>query len=71
MKTPMQSAFDRIELMRGFDKDSVHWQMFKQNYLEREKKALKDSFYEGMKCYPFDPNLGRAEIWFNETFKNE
>jgi hypothetical protein len=37
---------------------------------EMFKDQIMDAFYEGMNCQNFDPNKGRAEIYYNETFKN-
>jgi hypothetical protein len=36
-----------------------------------EKQQIMDAFYEGMNCQNFDPNKGRAEIYYNETFKTK
>jgi hypothetical protein len=36
---------------------------------EMEKEQMIDAFVEGMRCQNFDPNRGRAEQYFNETFK--
>jgi hypothetical protein len=36
---------------------------------EIEKEQMIDAFVEGMRCQNFDPNRGRAEQYFNETFK--
>ena len=38
---------------------------------EMEKQQIIDAFYDGMNCQNFDPNKGRAEIYYNETFKSE
>ena len=35
---------------------------------ELEKEQIIDTFVEGMRCQNFDPNKGRAEIYYNETF---
>jgi hypothetical protein len=35
---------------------------------ELEKQQIMDTFVEGMSCQNFDPNKGRAEIYYNETF---
>jgi hypothetical protein len=35
------------------------------------KQQIMDAFYEGMNCQNFDPNKGRSEIYYNETFKNK
>jgi hypothetical protein len=34
-----------------------------------EKEQMIGAFTEGMRCQNFDPNRGRAEQYFNETFK--
>ena len=38
---------------------------------EMFKNQIMDAFYDGMNCQNFDPNKGRAEIYYNETFKSE
>jgi len=35
---------------------------------EMFKEQIMDTFVEGMSCQNFDPNKGRAEIYYNETF---
>ena len=40
MKTPMELALARIELMKDIKPDSIHWQMFKDNYIEMEKQQM-------------------------------
>ncbi len=37
MKTAMELALARIELMKDISPDSIHWQMFKENYIQQEK----------------------------------
>jgi hypothetical protein len=37
---------------------------------ELEKQQIMDTFVEGMRCQNFDPNKGRAEIYYNETYNN-
>jgi hypothetical protein len=34
-----------------------------------EREQMISAFSEGMRCQNFDPNRGRAEQYFNETFK--
>jgi hypothetical protein len=38
---------------------------------ELEKQQTMDTFVEGMSCQIFDPNKGRAEIYYNETFNTK
>ena len=35
---------------------------------ELEKEQIMDTFVEGMRCQNFDPNKGRAEIYYKQTF---
>jgi hypothetical protein len=35
------------------------------------KQQIMDAFYEGMNCQNFDPNKGRSEQYYNETFKTK
>ena len=37
MKTPMELALARIEMLY-IEKDSVHWEMFKNDCMEKEKE---------------------------------
>ena len=46
MKTPMELAFARIELMKNIDADSIHWQMFKDNYIHMEQLMMVDKQIE-------------------------
>ena len=46
MKTPMELALARIELMKDISPDSIHWQMFKDHYLEMEKQNIIDAVLE-------------------------
>jgi len=45
-----------------------------KNVVEQAEEMFKDqimnAFYEGMNCQTFSPNKRRAEIYYNETFKN-
>jgi hypothetical protein len=46
MKTPMELALARIELMKDISPDSIHWQMFKDNYIHLEKLMMIDKQIE-------------------------
>lgn len=39
-----------------------------ESMLEKEKVTIQRAFYEGMLCQRFDSNMGRAEMYYNETF---
>lgn len=59
-KLPMHIEWDRcyqaIEMV------------IENNYLQMEKEQIVDAFYEGMQANAFDPNKGRALIYYNETY---
>ena len=65
-KTAMELALARIELMRDIRPDSIHWEMFKQNYIEMEKQQIINSWMAN------DNPLQRlaAEKYYNETYKS-
>jgi hypothetical protein len=62
MKTPMELALARIELMKDIKPDSIHWQMFKDNYIEMEKQQMLASSISGSKGNSF-------EEYYNQTYK--
>lgn len=35
---------------------------------QMEKQQIVDTFYEGMQANTFDPNKGRALMYYNETY---
>ena len=67
MKTALTLAFQRIELMKDIKTDSIHWEMFKRNYLEMEKNQTIDF------AYGCTHNVGREdiEIHYNETYTDD
>ena len=64
MKTAMELALSRIELMKDIRPDSIHWEMFKQNYMEMEKQQIINAWIAN------DNPLQRlaAEKYYNETY---
>lgn len=42
-----------------------------EQMVDEEKEVVQNAFYAGMLCQRFDPNMGRAEMYYNETFNNE
>ena len=63
-KTAMELALARIELMKDIRPDSIHWEMFKQNYVEMEKQQIINAWMAN------DNPLQRlaAEKYYNETY---
>ena len=46
MKTAMSLALARIEMLY-IEKDSVHWEMFKNDCMEKEKEQIIDAYEDG------------------------
>jgi hypothetical protein len=42
-----------------------------ENMINEEKEVVQNAFYAGMRCQPFDPNMGTAEMWYNTTFNTK
>jgi hypothetical protein len=63
-KTAMELALARIELMKDIRPDSIHWEMFKQNYVEMEKQQIINALMDN------NNSLQRmdAEKYYNETY---
>ena len=79
MKTPMQELVDELYKLSETHVNDLEeerdWKsglrtaaVIAESMLEKEKEAIQQAFYEGMSCQRFDPNMGRAEIYYNENF---
>ena len=73
MKTAMELALARIELMKTINADSVHWQMFKDNYLEKEKEQIIDAMEKTamyVSAASLDKEIGKMtfEDLYNQTY---
>jgi len=73
MKTPMQELIDWIN-----DYQTEATTIYKsavtakaKELLKKEKKAIQQAFHEGMFCQRFDPNMGRAKMYYDETFNTK
>jgi len=70
MKTVMELALARIELMKDINPNSVHWEMFKNDCMEKEKEQIIDftnSFYND--CITEGESLKQsAEEYYNKTY---
>lgn len=42
----------------------------KEFFLVMEQRQIMDAVYAGMQAAPFDPNMGRAELYYNELYEN-
>jgi hypothetical protein len=68
MKTAMEMALARIEMLY-IEKDSVHWEMFKNDCMEKEKEQIENAYY-GL---PADndallPKDNKAEQYYKQTY---
>jgi hypothetical protein len=79
MKTPMQKLTSELhKIGEEHVDDSPEDYEYKaglqtaaiiaENMINEEKEVIQNAFYEGMLCQPFDPNMGRAEMYYNTTF---
>ena len=78
MKTPMELALARIELMKDISPDSIHWEMFKNDCIEREKiqvinfhvMLMKKGLEQENNVTKWDYNLLKyeAEHYYNQTY---
>ena len=63
MKTPMAFALARIEMLY-IEKDSVHWEMFKNDCMGKEKEQMIDF------AYGCTQHISREDIeeYYNKTY---
>lgn len=67
------------EVWDMIDHEGLDWQSFANGWIQGRldlakeettfKEAIQQAFYEGMLCQGFDPNMGRAEMYYNEVYK--
>jgi hypothetical protein len=74
MKTPIQELIQALKSYANTDLDNQEmWMLVAEDaerLLEKEKSTIQQAFYEGMLCQGFDPNMGRAETYYNNVYKN-
>ena len=72
----MGLALARIEMLY-IEKDSVHWEMFKNDCMEKEKKQIVESFEDGYKSCDIDEafdinrKLASGEQYYNQKYQNK
>jgi len=71
MKTAMSLALARIEMLYG-KKDDIHWEMFKNDCMEKEKEQMIDFALQMHKIdlskTGTDILLDEAEQYYNQTY---
>ena len=65
MKTAMQLALARIEMLY-IEKDSIHWGMFKNDCMEKEKEQIIEAYSKGYGDGVQEPNPN--DEYYNQTY---
>lgn len=74
MKTAMEIALARIELMRSISPDSVHWEVFKKECMAKEKEQIIEAFEYGQINVNEDGCLTEengAEMYYKKTYNQK
>jgi hypothetical protein len=68
MKTAMELALARIEMLY-IEKDSIHWEMFKNDCMEKEKKQIIKAHIDGFDHIVVDfKKQEYAKEYYNQTY---
>ena len=74
MKTAMELVLNRLGMLLQKE-DSIHWDLFKQTYIEMEKKQIIDAFIHAYLIGEDDISIGDANVasekYYNEKFKKD
>jgi hypothetical protein len=65
MKTAMSLALARIEMLYG-NKDDIHWEMFKNDCMEKEKEQICNAYTDGL-----EGSYIGAEQYYNQTYNQK
>jgi hypothetical protein len=73
MKTAMELALARIELMKDINANSIHWEMFKNDCMEKEKEQIIDAHKIGWEdCQEYIKTIGqttrKGKRYYNQTY---
>lgn len=68
-KTAMELALARIEMLY-IEKDSIHWEMYKNYCIEKEKKQIIEAYVFGFKEADFNTSDEDVKE-FGKEFYNE
>lgn len=75
MKTAVQEVFSELEklhpqLFNVYTQEGRDFLNHFHKFLELEKQQIEKAVYDSMGTN-LDPNIGRAEQYYNETYKNK
>ena len=65
MKTVMELALARIEMLYGMKPDDIHWEMFKNDCMEKEKEQIMNAVSYG--CSDWGSSKDE-EKYYNQTY---
>jgi hypothetical protein len=70
MTTAMEQALARIELLYGMKPDAIHWEMFKNDCMEKEKEQIIDAHLNGQQDHHFslESRMAESEDFYNQTY---
>ena len=72
MKTAMEQALARIELLYGMKPDAIHWEMFKNDCMEKEKEQIIKAHENGQAEFDSlhyrDKNVRLSNNYYNQTY---
>jgi hypothetical protein len=66
MKTAMELALARIEMLYGMKPDAIHWEMFKNDCMEKEKEQIIYDYMNGKYYHQYEDIT--AEEYYNQTY---
>ena len=68
----MQLALARIELMKDINPDSIHWEMFKNDCMEKEKEQIMNAVDKARNTFgdefDFSYEFTDGEEYYNQTY---
>ena len=72
MTTAMEQALARIELLYGIKPDAIHWEMFKNDCMEKEKEQIIKAHENGQAEFDSlhyrDKNVRLSNNYYNQTY---
>ena len=71
MKTAMEQALARIELLYGMKPDAIHWEMFKNDCMEKEKEQIIDAYEIGYDNNEYPSIMQTGKQYYNQTYNND
>jgi hypothetical protein len=75
MKTAMELALARIELMKDINPNSVHWEMFKNDCMEKEKEQIinahTNAYLIGEDDISVEDANKASEQYYNQTYNEK